>query len=81
LNGNLTRIDCLGRQLRLVIESEDHKITKLLVADASSVPILGSGEQALGCGVQKPRRVVVEYFARRNAKTATVGEVATLQFP
>ena len=79
--GNLTRVDCLGKQIRLVIESDDHKLTRLLVPDASSVPILGGGEQTLGCGVQKPRRIVVEYFARRNAKSATVGEVATIQFP
>jgi tetratricopeptide (TPR) repeat protein len=80
--GNLTRVDCLGRQqLRLVIEGDDHKLTRLLIPDASSVAILGAGEQKLGCGVQQPRQVVVEYFAKRNAKSATVGEVATIQFP
>jgi len=79
--GNLTRVDCLGRQLRLVIESDDHKLTRLLVSDPSNLPILGGGEQKLACGAQKPRQIVVEYFARRNAKLATVGEVATIQFP
>jgi len=79
--GNLTRVDCLGRQMRLVIEGEDHKLTRLLVRDPSTVAILGGGEEKLGCGVQKPRRIVVEYFAKRNAKSATVGEVATIQFP
>jgi len=79
--GSLTRVDCLGKQLRLTIEDQDHKLTKLLIPDASSVPILGGGEQKFACGVQKPRPVVVEYFAKRNARTATVGEVATIQFP
>jgi tetratricopeptide (TPR) repeat protein len=79
--GNLTRVDCLGRQMRLVIEGDDHKLTRLLVRDPSTVAILGGGEEKLGCGVQKPRRIVVEYFAKRNAKSATVGEVATIQFP
>jgi len=74
-------VDCLGRQLRLVVESDDHKLTSLLVPDASSIAILGAGEEKLSCGVQKPRRIVVEYVAKRNAKTATVGEVATIQFP
>lgn len=80
-SGNLTRVDCLGRQLRLVVESEDHKLTKLLVPDASSIAILGVTDEKLACGVQKPRRIVIEYFAKRNARTATVGEVATIQFP
>ncbi len=80
-SGNLKRVDCLGRQLRLVVESDDHKLTSLLVPDASSIAILGAGEEKLSCGVQKPRRIVVEYVAKRNAKTATVGEVATIQFP
>ncbi len=79
--GNLMRVDCLGRQIRLVIEGDDHKLTRLLVRDPSTVAILGGGEEKLGCGVQKPRRIVVEYFAKRNAKSATVGEVATIQFP
>ena len=78
--GSLTRVDCLGGQLRLVIESEDHKLTRLLVRDPSNLAVLGGGEQKLGCGVQKPRQVVVEYLAKRNAKLATVGEVATIQF-
>jgi hypothetical protein len=78
--GSLTRVDCLGHQLRLVIEGADHKITRLLVRDPSNLAILGGGDQKLGCGVQKARPVVVEYFAKRDAKLATVGEVATIQF-
>lgn len=78
--GNLARVDCLGRQLRLVIETNDHKLTRLLVRDPSNLAILGGGDQKLGCGTQKPRQVTVEYFAKRNAQLATVGEVATIQF-
>jgi hypothetical protein len=80
-SGNLKEVDCLGRQLRLVVENDDHKLTKLLVPDASSLVMLGEAEAKLACGTQKPRRIVVEYFAKRNARTATVGEVATIQFP
>lgn len=79
--GNLTRVDCIGRQFRLVVEGDDHKLTKLLVTDPSSLAILGPSEEKLACGVQKPRRVVIEYFSKRNARAATVGEVATIQFP
>ncbi len=78
--GSLTRVDCLGRQLRLVIEGADHKLTRLLIRDPSNLAILGGGDQKLGCGVQKSRPVVVEYFTKRDAKLATVGEVATIQF-
>ena len=70
----------VGRQLRLVIETGDHKLTRLLVRDPSNLAILGGGDQKLGCGTQKPRQVTVEYFAKRNAQLATVGEVATIQF-
>ena len=78
--GNLTRVDCVGRQLRLVIETDDHKLTRLLVRDPSNLAILGGGDQKLACGAQKPRPIAVEYFAKRNAQLATVGEVATIQF-
>jgi len=78
--GNLTKVECVGRQIRLVIEGEDHKVTRLLMRDPSSVPNLGAGEQKLACGAQPPRRVIVEYFVKRDAKSATVGEVATIQF-
>lgn len=78
--GNLTRVDCVGRQLRLVIETEDHKLTRLLVRDPSSLTVTGSADQKLACGVQKPRPVTVEYFAKRNAQLGTAGEVATIQF-
>ncbi len=80
-SGNLKRVDCLGHQLRLVVESDDHKVTNLLVPDASSIAILGAADEKLSCGAQKPRRIVIDYFAKRNARTATVGEVATIQFP
>jgi hypothetical protein len=78
--GSLTKVECVGRQIRLVVEAEDHKLTRLLMRDPSSVPILGGGEQKLGCGAQQPRQVVVEYFVKRDAKSATVGDVATIQF-
>lgn len=78
--GTLKRVDCLGKQARLVVEGEDHKLTKLLVRDPSQVAIVGGGEQKLGCGPQTSRNVIVEYFPKKNLKLATVGEVATIEF-
>ena len=73
-------MDCLGSQTRLVIVGTDGKITRLLVTDPGKVVILGGGSQALGCGAQKLRRVSLEYFPKPNARLATAGEVATIEF-
>ena len=78
--GTLKQVDCLGKQLRLLVEIENAKTLRLLIPDASQVTILGGGEQTLGCGKQPPRHVVIEYFPKTNAKLATAGEVATIEF-
>ena len=80
LDGSLKQVDCLGSQTRLVIIGTDGKITRLLVTDPGKVVILGGGSQALGCGPQKLRRVSLEYFPKTNARLATAGEVATIEF-
>ena len=80
VRGALKQVDCIGSQARLVVETEDRKTVRLLVADPAKVAINGSGDIALGCGVQKPRRVVIEYFPRPNARLATAGDVATIEF-
>ncbi len=80
LRGTLKQVDCLGKQARLVVEGEDRKVMKLLVLDPSQIAITGGGEQNLGCGVQKARRVSIEYFPKANARLATAGEVATIEF-
>ena len=81
VQGSLKQVDCLpARQARLTIESDDRKIVKLLVADPGKVAYTGNGELTLGCGVQKPRRVIIEYFPKPNTRLATTGEVATIEF-
>jgi hypothetical protein len=81
LKGILKRVDCLPRQqARLYIEDDAHRIVKLLVADPAKVVYAGSGEVSLGCGVQKSRRVAIAYFPKANARLATAGEVATIDF-
>lgn len=78
--GVLKQVDCLGKRLRLVIEGDDRKIVKLLVADAGRVAVMGGGSLTLSCGVQKPRQVKVEYFPKTDTKLTTKGEVATIEF-
>jgi hypothetical protein len=81
VSGTLKQVDCLPKQqARLSIEDAAHKLVKLLVADPSKVVYTGNGEVSLGCGVQKPRQIRVEYFPKANARLATAGEVATIEF-
>jgi hypothetical protein len=81
LSGTLKQVDCLPKeQARLFIEDASHKVVKLLVADPSKVVYTGNGEVSLGCGVQKPRKISVAYFPKANARLATAGEVATIEF-
>jgi hypothetical protein len=79
--GMLTQVDCLGSQARLIIQTDDHKITRLLVRDPSQIAIVGEKQEALGCGRQKPRKISVEYVPKADARLATAGEVATIEFP
>jgi hypothetical protein len=78
--GELKQVDCLGNQARLVIQANGGATVKLLVPDASKVILTGGGEQKLGCGPQKPRRVTIEYWAKSNTRLGTTGEVATIEF-
>jgi hypothetical protein len=81
VSGTLKQVDCLPKQqARLSIEDAAHKLVKLLVADPSKVVYTGNGEVQLGCGVQKPRKITVEYFPKANARLATAGEIATIEF-
>jgi hypothetical protein len=78
-SGVLQRVDCLGKRLRLVVEEDDHTIIKLLIAHPAQVAVSGGGALRLACGVQK-RRVKLQYFPKPNARLATAGEVATIEF-
>jgi len=80
IRGVLKQVECLGSQARIVVEGDDHKTVKLLVADSAKVAILGAGGQTLGCGRQTPRPVSIAYFPKPNVRLGTAGEVATIEF-
>ncbi|HTX33424.1 MAG TPA: hypothetical protein VME43_00320, partial [Bryobacteraceae bacterium] len=80
VHGMLKQVDCLGKQVRLVVESANHKIVKLLIPDPYKIAIHGGGVETLGCGAHKPRPVAIEYFPKPNARLATAGEVAMIEF-
>ncbi len=56
ITGVLVRVDCMGKQARLHVQTGSKKTTQVLVRDPSKVAIRGGGEKALGCGVQRPAR-------------------------
>jgi hypothetical protein len=80
VTGTLKQVDCLGSQARLIIQTSEGKMLRLLVTDPSKIVITGGGEQSLGCGGQHARRVSIEYWTKANSRLATAGEVATVEF-
>ena len=80
VEGLLKQVDCIGKQARIVIEKDSHKLTRLLVRDPSQVVFIGGGERTLTCGPQKSVRAAVEFTPKMNPKLGTSGEVATIEF-
>jgi len=78
--GILKQVDCLGKRYRLVVEADDGKTYKLLVANPSQIILSGGATLTLHCGPQKRRRVQIGYTPKPDAKLATAGEVATIEF-
>ncbi len=79
VTGTLRRVDCLGAQARISVETAEGKTVNLLVTEPDKVAINGAGEFTLACGAQKPRRVAVQYFPKANARLGTAGEVASIE--
>jgi hypothetical protein len=64
-----------------VIQDAGGKTVQLLVRDPSQIVIVGGGEKAFGCGVQKPpQKIFVEYIAKPDAKQRTAGEAVSIEF-
>jgi hypothetical protein len=81
LSGTLERVDCLGRQARLVVRGSDGVMVQLLVRDPGQIVLSGGGVKTLGCGVQRPARAVtVQYVPKPDKKLGTAGEAATVEF-
>ena len=78
--GKLVRIDCLGEQARLILETAEGPLP-LLVADPGKVVLRNAGavSAAFACGPQN-RRVTVEYTARPDPATGAEGVVTAIEF-
>lgn len=81
VEGLLQRVECLGPRARLAIAGADGKQVQVLVPNASQIVLDGGGEKTLGCGVQRPpRKVLVQYNARPDAKLGTAGDAVSIEF-
>jgi tetratricopeptide (TPR) repeat protein len=81
LSGTLERVDCLGRQARLVVRGSDGVVVQLLVRDPGQIVLSGGGVKTLGCGPQRPpRAVTVQYAPKPDKKLGTAGEAAAVEF-
>ena len=81
VNGALQRFDCIGKQAKLVLQSEDGKTVQLLVPDPAQILLVSGGEKALACGPQRPpRNVTVGYTPKLDKRFGTTGEVVNIEF-
>jgi hypothetical protein len=81
VEGLFQRLDCLGRQARLVIQTADGKTMQFAVGDPSKIVITGGGEKTLSCGAQRPaHKVLIQYLKKPDAKLRTTGEATSIEF-
>ena len=67
---------------RIAVRADDKKLMQLLIRNPGKIVIEGGGDKTLGCGPQRPpRNISVGYFPKSDAKTATSGEAALIEFP
>lgn len=80
-DGLFIRLDCLGKQARMVVKMADGKLVQLLIRDPTQIVLSGGGEKTMGCGAQPHTpRVHVEYEGKPDAKLHTTGDVTTIEF-
>jgi hypothetical protein len=82
VEGKLTRVDCLGGQLRLTIQKDSGGLVKVAVRDLKKLTVNGATEAHFGCGVAKPvRKIRLTYEAKPDAKLGTLGDMLVVEFP
>ncbi len=80
ITGMLQQVDCGKSQTRLIVQAKG-KTTRLLIRDPSKIVVQGRHQETLSCGPQRPPRpVAIDYFEKPDAKTATAGEAAVIEF-
>ena len=79
LTGTLTRVDCVGKQLRLTVKETGGAVRVLSIADPSGINVKG-GEVTFTCGVQKPRAVIVHYKPAADSAGGVFGQVTGIEY-
>jgi hypothetical protein len=81
VDGLLERVDCVRGTARLSVRDPNRGLLRLLIREPGKVALSGARDATLACGPQrKPRRVIIEYFAKPDKQAGTAGEVATVEF-
>ncbi|HEX4274600.1 MAG TPA: hypothetical protein VHZ74_04565 [Bryobacteraceae bacterium] len=80
IRGNLMRVDCAGKQIRLNVRSDDGKMLSLNVPDTQQFEIKGG--DTLACGAQKARHVTVAYKppSKGDAAKGLAGQAISMEF-
>jgi tetratricopeptide (TPR) repeat protein len=79
LNGTLTRVDCVGKQLKLQVKETGGTVRVMLIADPNGIDVKG-GEMKFSCGVQKARTVVIHYKPATDSTAGVYGEVVGIEY-
>lgn len=77
LAGDLVRVECSGKQLRLSVKKDSGETVTFLVPDAKQFQIRNG--DALTCGVQMPMRVTVSFKPAAKGSKDT-GEATLIEF-
>jgi len=82
VDGVFLRLECFGKQARMVIRADDGKTVQLLIRDPNGISLSGgNGDKTFGCGAQSNTpRVHVEYDTKPDAKLKTTGDVTLIEF-
>ena len=80
MNGSLTKVTCVNRQVQLEVKDEMGKSLRLLIPDPAQISILG-GDGTLTCGgAQKPRPATITFRPTPADKKGFTGEVTGIEF-
>jgi Tfp pilus assembly protein PilF len=80
VNGSLTKVTCVNRQVQLEVKDEMGKSLRLLIPDPAQISILG-GDGTLTCGgAQKPRPATITFRPTPADKKGFTGEVTGIEF-
>lgn len=80
IEGSLVQVDCLGEQMRLILQAASGKKLMLLVPNAAKVRKEGPNA-VFACGALiSPRKVSVTYTVRADKRLGTAGDVVSVRF-